>query len=146
MLAARQAQPLVTLRVDAGTQGVVVVVPSRPIIKELAAEWMYILRNRSRWSGDEDLRGELRVRAAETLAKLGVGETELRSIVAARTRHVEVEFHDPEEKPAARAADRRPTKQEQEEAERRELLDARRSFHGSSCSAPRRGNTAGRTR
>jgi hypothetical protein len=129
LVAEKQAQPLVTLRVDAGSGGVVAVVRSRPVIKELAAEWMYILRNRSRWSGDEDLRADLRARAAETLDKLGVGERELRSIVAARTRHVEVEFHDPEEKPPARSTTAgRPTRQDQEQAERRQLLDAATVF------------------
>ena len=129
MLAERQARPLVTLRVDAGPKGIVVVVPSRPIIKELAAEWMYILRNRSRWSGDDDIRAEMRSRAAATLAKLGVGETELKTIVAARSRHVEVEFHDPEN--AAREKDapaRRPTREELEAAERRQLLDVAAVF------------------
>jgi hypothetical protein len=56
MAALKRERPLVTLRVEAGKAGVVVVVQSVPIITDLAAEWMYILRNRSRWSGDDGLR------------------------------------------------------------------------------------------
>lgn len=96
MLAAKRERPLVTLRVDAGDAGVVAVVRSLAIIRELAAKWMYILRNRSRWSGDDDLRGQLRTRAVHDLNALGVDDAALRKIVSARSRHVEVEFHDDE--------------------------------------------------
>ena len=94
MAAAQRKRPLVTLRVDAGQAGVVAVVESLPIIAELAADWMYILRNRSRWSGDDGLRADLRERAMKALASIGVDEAALKKIVAARSRHVEVEFHD----------------------------------------------------
>ena len=97
MAARKRERPLVTLRVEAGKAGVVAVVQSVPIISALAAEWMYILRNRSRWSGDDGLRTELRTRAVAALAEIGVDDTALKAMVAARSRHVEVEFHDVEE-------------------------------------------------
>jgi hypothetical protein len=94
MAVAKRDRPLVTLRVDSGASGVVTVVKSLPLIEKEAAEWMYVLRNRSRWSGDEDLRADLRRRAVASLAAIGVDEAALRKITAARSRHVEVEFHD----------------------------------------------------
>lgn len=89
-----RAKPLVSLRVAQGGGGVVAVVPRLPSLKTLAARWMYILRNRSRWAGDEDFKAAINNRAASALSELGIGDDVLKAIVAARSRHVEVEFHE----------------------------------------------------
>ena len=88
------AGPLVTLRVGAGAAGVAGTVARLPKMERLAADWMYILRNRYRWSDDDDMRAEIRERATKDLASLGIGDDALRTIVAAKSRQVEVGFPD----------------------------------------------------
>src|SRR6185295_17885504 len=64
----------VELRIKAGSGGSVATVPATPLLSELAAKWMYILRNRSRWAADEDLKLEINQTAKTDLGRLGVAE------------------------------------------------------------------------
>ena len=73
-------------------------------LTRIAAEWMYILRNRARWAGDEDMRDALSDRAVETLKTLGFDEAALRKIVAAESRQLEVEFPESSRKSAQASA------------------------------------------
>jgi hypothetical protein len=61
-------------------------------IRRVAEEWTYVLRSRSRWSSDDDIRLEVRKRAVHDLKRLGVAEDYLRAL--ASTQHIEVELHD----------------------------------------------------
>ena len=83
------SKPVVRLRVAAGKAGVVATVDDDSI-RELAARWMYVLRNRSRWSNDEDQRAEIGKSARKDLARLGVRDKALHAIN--KSRHVEVEI------------------------------------------------------
>jgi hypothetical protein len=83
--------PVVRLRVAAGKSGIVATVGSTSPLQELAARWMYVLRNRSRWSNDEDQRTEIGKSARKDLARLGIRDKALRAVNNAH--HVEVEIH-----------------------------------------------------
>jgi hypothetical protein len=83
---------VVEIRIAAGDNGVIARVSMSPQLKRQAAEWMYVLRNRARWAGDDDHRDALSERAVKTLGLLGIGETAIRGIVEADSRHVEVKF------------------------------------------------------
>ena len=60
-------------------------------IARLAAEWTYILRCRSRWSDDDDIRQFYRDRALDDLKVMGVTRAFMKQMVA--FQHVEVELH-----------------------------------------------------
>ncbi|MGH9199806.1 MAG: hypothetical protein ACRD2A_01045, partial [Vicinamibacterales bacterium] len=62
-----------------------------PRLVRLAQEWTYILRSRTRWADDEDLRQSLRERALDDLENIGVPRTFLKKLTS--TSHVEVELH-----------------------------------------------------
>lgn len=79
-----------TLRVGLGG-GLATVTIGKKLVK-LAAEWMYVMRNRSRWAGDEGLKDAVSKRAVKTLQELGIARPVLQQIVAADSRHVELEF------------------------------------------------------
>jgi hypothetical protein len=86
--------PLVTLRVSADPDGTAGTVTRAEPIEALAADWMYVLRNRPRWSDDEDLRDEIQERARQALNALGIDEAALARLAGAKSRQVEVGFHD----------------------------------------------------
>ena len=88
--AKRPRTALVTLRVGRGAT--LATVAGTEHLVQLAAEWMYLLRNRSRWLGDADLKDAMRKRAVKALDSLGVKAPALRAIVAADSRHLELEF------------------------------------------------------
>jgi hypothetical protein len=90
----KSGRPLVTLRVGPGGDGEAGVVPRTPRMARLASEWMYILRNRYRWSDDDDLRETIRRRAKKDLAALGVDDGALTRMVRAGSQQIEVGFHD----------------------------------------------------
>lgn len=80
--------PVVTIRMNAEVS--VDIRRDRQIVR-LAQEWTYILRSRSRWGDDDDIRERYRERALEDLKALGVGRVLIKRMVA--YPHVEVELH-----------------------------------------------------
>ena len=81
---------MVEIRVAAGKP--VAQVAMTPALTRQAAEWMYALRNRTRWAGDDDSRDALSDRAVKTLENLGIGKDAIRTFATAESRHVEVKF------------------------------------------------------
>lgn len=90
--ASAESRAVVLLRIASGDQGIIARVPRTKDIIRLAAEWMYVLRNRSRWSGDDDFRDEISKRAVDALEKLNVSEKDLKRVIEAEARHIEIEF------------------------------------------------------
>jgi hypothetical protein len=93
---AKSEAAVVEVRIAAGDNGVISRVSMKPELTRQAADWMYVLRNRSRWAGDDDHRSALSERAVKTLSKFGIGEDVIRGIVAADSRHVELKFTEPD--------------------------------------------------
>ena len=96
-----KARPtLVELRVKGGTAPIARVATSVKLTPErlagLAGEWMYVLRNRCRWAGDEELKDRILQRTVDTCDQLGIPESTLKQIVAADSRHLELQFFLPE--------------------------------------------------
>lgn len=73
-----------------------------PAIERMAREWGYILRVRTRWNGDPDLRQDFGERAVNDLKRLGIDRAFIQKIVPAG--HVELELHawDPHDSEANR--------------------------------------------
>jgi hypothetical protein len=67
-------------------------VSRRAPIARLAEEWTYILRSRTRWADDRELRHSARDRALRALEFVGVPRTFMKKLATAS--HVEVELHD----------------------------------------------------
>ena len=89
------ADPAVAeLRIGPGTAGSVAQIRGTATLIELAAKWMYILRNRSRWAKDDDLKIEIGETAKDDLAKLGVDDAAVLKICGSELRHTEVTFFD----------------------------------------------------
>src|SRR5262245_19366922 len=65
-------RPVVTIRTEAGQGLLEAEVRRDPRIERIAEEWMYILRSRSRWAADPDIRESFRERALDDLESLGV--------------------------------------------------------------------------
>src|SRR6185295_11941934 len=95
-----RAQPVVTIGMAADVSEVHdirdvpvkrVDVPRHPQIVRLAEEWAYILRSRSRWKDDDDVREKYRQRALDDLERLGVPSAFMKQM--ASRQHVEVELH-----------------------------------------------------
>jgi hypothetical protein len=63
----------------------------RAEIERLAEEWTYILRSRTRWLDDDELRESFRERALEALEQIGVPRAFMKKL--APSGHVEVELH-----------------------------------------------------
>ena len=82
------------LRIGPGKQGAVATVRGTPRLIELAAKWMYILRNRSRWAKDDNLKINIGETAKDDLAELGIDEAAVMKICDSELRHVEVTFFD----------------------------------------------------
>jgi hypothetical protein len=59
-------------------------------VEKLAHEWSYILRVRTRWSGDPDMRDYFEQRAIEDLGKLGLKPEDLQQFASAD--HIEIEL------------------------------------------------------
>ena len=64
---------------------------ARTALERLAEEWTYILRSRTRWADDADLRQSFRGRALDDLERVGVPRTFMKKLASAS--HVEVELH-----------------------------------------------------
>lgn len=84
----------VHVRIGPGPSGIVARVPATDLLETLAAKWMYIVRNRSRWASDLDLRDEIAEAVARDLERLGITESALRAVNSSPLRHVELEFID----------------------------------------------------
>lgn len=84
-------RPVVTIRAHNGKAVIKAPVPSAPTLEVLAKEWGYILRSRTRWAGDPDLRQSFRERALKDLGRMGVPRQFIKRL--ASVRHVEVELH-----------------------------------------------------
>src|SRR6266850_1188148 len=80
---------LVVLRTSVGEIATIARAKEATLIK-LAKRWMYILRNRSRWTNDEDAVAAVEAQAAKDLGELGI--TALRG-----SSHIEVEVVDERE-------------------------------------------------
>src|SRR5438046_60806 len=85
----RKGPPVVKFRI---AEGEIAAAHDVSAVMQSAAEWMYILRNRSRWAGDQDFRAALRGRAVTTLDRLGVDAVALGRIVTADSPQLEVEI------------------------------------------------------
>lgn len=89
------ADPVVAeLRIGPGKDGSVAEIRGTGTLIEMAAKWMYILRNRSRWAMDDELKIEIGETAKDDLAKLGVDDAAVLKICGSEWRHVEVTFFD----------------------------------------------------
>lgn len=87
----REHQSVVTIRaLLAGRLAEVTVSRDAPF-RRLSEEWTYLLRSRSRWADDQDLRAEIRERALEGLERAGVSRDFMQQLASAA--HIEVELH-----------------------------------------------------
>ena len=82
---------VVTIRTSIGNRLVEQKVSRSAPLQRLAEEWTYILRSRTRWADDADLRLNVRERALEDLERVGVRRTFIKKL--AQGQHVEVELH-----------------------------------------------------
>lgn len=60
--------------------------------KKTASYWEYVVRNRIRWSDDEQARGSLTERSAHALAEIGITEEDLAQIARAEAVEVEIPY------------------------------------------------------
>jgi len=90
-LPANGAGRLVVLRTLSGEIAVVAGAKAATLVK-LAQKWMYILRNRSRWTSDEDAVAAVEEQALEDVGELGI-DTALKEALP-RSSHIEVEVVD----------------------------------------------------
>jgi len=65
-----------------------------PKLVSMAAHWAYVLRVRTRWAGDPDMRDDFGARAASDLGKLGIEPDVIQRL--ALVSHIEIELHDPQ--------------------------------------------------
>jgi hypothetical protein len=92
-------KPLIAIRAHDDNNQLVAEVVRRsagPTIVRMAKQWGYILRVRTRWAGDTDMREAFGKRAIKDLAKLGIELPRIRQF--ALVKHIEVELY--EGKPA----------------------------------------------
>jgi hypothetical protein len=65
---------------------------SAQIIGRMAKEWGYILRVRTRWAGDGDMREHFGDKATDDFNDLGIGSNDIQEF--ASVRHIEVQLYD----------------------------------------------------
>ncbi len=63
-----------------------------PKLVSMAAHWAYVLRVRTRWAGDPDMRDYFGARAASDLGKLGIQPDVIQRL--SLVDHIEIELHD----------------------------------------------------
>jgi hypothetical protein len=86
-------EPLIAIRAhDDKMKLIKQVVPrsAGPTIMRMAMQWGYILRVRTRWAGDTDMREYFGARAIEDLAKLGIKLPKIQEF--ALVKHIEIEL------------------------------------------------------
>ena len=64
---------------------------SRPTIERMALQWGYILRVRTRWAGDADMRDSFSAKAIKDLEELGIERRTIQQL--ASVEQIEVEFN-----------------------------------------------------
>lgn len=84
-------QTVITIRTQLRRGLIEARVSRHPRVERLAEEWTYILRSRTRWADDEELRLSKRERALDSLELVGVSRTFMKKLASAS--HVEVELH-----------------------------------------------------
>jgi hypothetical protein len=85
-------QTVITIRTEDAHGGLLeTTVSRRARLERLAEEWTYILRSRSRWADNPDVRHAFRLRALDDLERAGVPRTFMKQLASAS--HVEVELH-----------------------------------------------------
>jgi hypothetical protein len=93
--AASQADcPLIAIRArDDDKKLIEEFVPAKaaPVIVRMAMHWGYILRVRTRWAGDPDMRDYFGTKAIDDLAELGIGRDAIQRFALAE--HIEVELY-----------------------------------------------------
>ena len=82
---------VVTIRTLIDSRLVEATVPRQPQLQRIAEEWTYLLRSRTRWADDGDIRQSFRDRALKDLERMGVPRAFMNRL--ASTSHVEVELH-----------------------------------------------------
>ena len=82
--------PVVRIRMQTGQRVFMEEVRREAPIERLAEEWTYILRSRTRWVDDEDVRHSFRDRSLADLERLGVTRRFVKAM--ASCRHIEVEL------------------------------------------------------
>jgi hypothetical protein len=83
---------IATIRADKDLNVPDTVITNPARLARLAQEWTYLLRVRSRWKSDSDLRKSVAERAVKDLADVGVSRERLRQL--AKAERVEIELHD----------------------------------------------------
>ena len=86
-------QPLLTIRAQSKNDRMqqAVLSDAAPTILSMATNWTYVLRVRTRWAGDPDMREYFGTRAIADLGKLGITEDSVQRL--ASFKHIEVELH-----------------------------------------------------
>lgn len=72
--------PVIALRPADGDP---IEIPSSKEVQRLAMKWTYVVRNRGRWTTDDDARAALARLAVEDLARMGVAETQVDRLAVA---------------------------------------------------------------
>jgi transglutaminase-like putative cysteine protease len=92
--AVASAQPVVTIRARDRKVLIEAVITrvQGSLIEHLAQKWAYILRVRTRWNDDTDLRQSFGERALADLGRLGVSHATIRQLIS--VLHIEVELHE----------------------------------------------------
>jgi hypothetical protein len=87
--------PLIAIRAHDDNKKLIEQVVKRsvgPAILRMAMQWGYILRVRTRWAGDTDMREYFGSRAIEDLAKLGIELPKIQQF--ALVKHIEIELYE----------------------------------------------------
>jgi len=87
----RKQPAVVTIRALIAGELLEAIVSRQAPFRRLSEEWTYVLRARTRWADDPDLRIDIRERALEGLERAGVSREFMRRLASAT--HVEVELH-----------------------------------------------------
>lgn len=87
--------PLIAIRAQDDTKQLIeafVAAKSAPTIVRMALQWGYILRVRTRWAGDADMRDNFSQKAHKDLQDLGIPTDTIQK--CASVQHIEVELYD----------------------------------------------------
>ena len=82
---------VITIRAFCRGRLVEIAVSDKADLPQLAEEWTYVLRSRTRWNGDVTLRSSFRDRALTALGRVGVSARRLQDMSSSTL--IEVELH-----------------------------------------------------